>query len=462
MPGGDEALANTANGKHQDMQMAAEYDTSVSANRESRMPQVADGSFASLLWLCRERLRELSLRVLRCVPVVGQAFDRPRLQPLVSSHRQMLRWVRAPYGSPGKPASLADIPWNYVRKYEDTIPFTGLREYWYPALKSGQLRHNEVKPVTMLGDHLVFFRSADGRPRALVDRCPHRGVLLSLGQVGVWQPGTLTCRYHGMTFDGTGECVAFLADGPDSPACGKIRARSYPTEEVAGIVWVYMGDKEPAPVLDSIPHAREVLTGPALRILQIEWPFSHLNTLDNDIDLAHPSCLHRTCIPLSGQKLWGRVSAAEQPCGGIRASYVDDVPHAGKRHIDEIEWHLPNFAYFAPDTFLPNVAGYFWAVPKDIGNSVAWAINGVNSVSLRYALAFAWFMGRFIPGSPRQCVDASDAGMMASQGRIADWSRDRLTRTDAPVAKARLKLREAFALEQSERKNRMAGRSADD
>ncbi len=441
------------------IEVTTETDTKVNVNNEFGMPQVADGSFVSFLWLCREHLKELTVRALRCVPIIGHSLDRPRLQPLRSSHRQMLRWARAPYGSPGKPASLADVPWSYVREYQERIPFTGLREYWYPALKSGQLRHNEVKPVTMLGEDLVFFRSADGQPRALLDRCPHRGVLLSLGQVGVWKPGTLTCRYHGMTFDGAGECVAFLADGPDSPACGKIRARSFPTEETAGIVWVYMGDKVPAPVLDSIPHAREVLTRPALRVVQIEWPFSHLNTLDNDIDLAHPSCLHRTCIPLSGQKLWGRVSATEQPCGGIRASYADDLPHAGKRHINEIEWHLPNLAYFAPDTFLPNVAGYFWAVPKDIGNSTAWAINGVNSASLRYVLATAWFLGRFIPGSPRQCVDASDAGMMASQGRIADWSRDRLTRIDAPVAKARQMLRDAFALEQRERSDRTKGRS---
>ena len=62
-----------------------------------------------------------------------------------------------------------------------------------------------------------------------------------------------------MTFDGAGTCVAYLTE-PDSPACGRIRARAYPVQEMGGIVWVYMGDNTPDPVEQAVPHAATVLS----------------------------------------------------------------------------------------------------------------------------------------------------------------------------------------------------------
>ncbi len=206
----------------------------------------------------RYHAAEFGRAVLRRVPGIGTDVDQPRTQPLRSANWALGRWVRAAYGTPGKPAALAEIPWDYVRENEHRIPFLGLREYWYPALQASELRHNQAVPMTLLGDSIVFFRDAEGRARALRDRCPHRSALLSLGQVGIWQPGTITCRYHGMTFDGDGTCVAVLTDGPESPARGNpaYAARAYPTEEVGGAVWVYLGEKKPCVFLKTGPARR--------------------------------------------------------------------------------------------------------------------------------------------------------------------------------------------------------------
>ena len=38
------------------------------------------------------------------------------------------------------------------------------------------------------------------------------------------------------------------------------------------------------------------------------------------------------------------------------------------------------------------------------------------------------------PGSPRTCPDGADAAMMASQGRVPRWDRDRPMRTDVAIA----------------------------
>src|SRR5438309_764297 len=94
----------------------------------------------------------------------------------------------------------------------------GFDGYWYPVLLSGQLR---TKPValTLFGDDIVFFREGPN-VYAWLDRCPHRGIKMSIGKQEF--PGTFSCRYHGWTFDfATGELVAALTDGPDSPICGQ-------------------------------------------------------------------------------------------------------------------------------------------------------------------------------------------------------------------------------------------------
>src|SRR5262249_62176725 len=74
---------------------------------------------------------------------------------------------------------------------------------------------------------LVLFRDAEGMVRALEDRCPHRGVPLSLGTC---ERGRLVCAYHGMQADGDGRF-------------GNLRIRTVPVQEHAGIVWAYTGDQ---------------------------------------------------------------------------------------------------------------------------------------------------------------------------------------------------------------------------
>ena len=50
----------------------------------------------------------------------------------------------------------------------------------------------------------------------LENRCPHRGIPLHNGKFEF--EGCITCIYHGWTFDlGSGQMVAALVDGPDSP-----------------------------------------------------------------------------------------------------------------------------------------------------------------------------------------------------------------------------------------------------
>ena len=134
-------------------------------------------------------------------------------------------------------------PWDFC-------PKLGFREYWYPAVWKKQVGRRPVN-VTMLGEELVFFKGKEGRIEALSDWCPHRGARLSRGFCEF--PGTITCPYHGYTFDASGQCVAGLVEADVSPLAAKMKARKYPTEEWQGIIFVWMGITDPVPLEEDLP-----------------------------------------------------------------------------------------------------------------------------------------------------------------------------------------------------------------
>ncbi|WOE74670.1 aromatic ring-hydroxylating dioxygenase subunit alpha [Alterisphingorhabdus coralli] len=385
---------------------------------------------------------------------IGQA----ELQLFTSEAAQMAEFYFKEYGSAEKPQSLGEVPWDYVEEYQEEIPFFGLREYWYPAAFSHELKHNEHKAVELLGDNIVLFRDKDGSPCALENRCPHRGPLLSLGQTNAVEIGTITCRYHGMTFNKHGECVAFLADGPNSPACGKVKAKSYPAEEVNGVIFVYMGIKEPEPFLDSMPHAREVMKDGRLIRSMMNVPYSYLNQLDNTVDMTHVGCLHRTCYLFGDQKMGGGVAFEELPGNGVYARLRDMGGHGGSKAIDDIRWFMPNLVHHGEEFMDGGVHGiFFWFVPQNAGSFNAWLIGSINEEKVGKAKAkfMATTLKRALqsdalPGMA--CFIGGDAPMQMAQGRIARWDKDYLARTDRAVIKVRQMMKDAHKAEQELRK----------
>ena len=61
--------------------------------------------------------------------------------------------------------------------------FEGFAKVWTPVMLARAVGRKPVRFV-LAGTPIVLFRGADRRIGALVDRCPHRGVALSLGHVG--------------------------------------------------------------------------------------------------------------------------------------------------------------------------------------------------------------------------------------------------------------------------------------
>src|SRR5205823_3267343 len=175
----------------------------------------------------------------------------------------------------------------------------------------------------LCGERIVLLRDGS-KAYGLADTCPRRGVPLSVGLQEF--PGTLTCRYHGWTFClQTGVLKAALTDGPESPICGKVRVQTYPVEERAGLVWVYVGDEPPPPVEADIPeaflHEDAVIVG-RMSTRKGNWRYG----AENGFDDAHAKYLHRygsLWMTFKKMPAWSTLSLAPMDDGqGVRREKV--------------------------------------------------------------------------------------------------------------------------------------------
>src|SRR5262249_49117636 len=114
------------------------------------------------------------------------------------------------------------------RVKESTRPYLeaelGFRNHWYPALFAYELKGEDPKPVTMLGEKILI-RRVDARLYAIEDRCAHRRVQLS-AKLECYTKDTVTCWYHGFTYSfRDGNLVQVVTD-PQCPLIGKLSVRT--------------------------------------------------------------------------------------------------------------------------------------------------------------------------------------------------------------------------------------------
>ncbi|TFH67774.1 Rieske (2Fe-2S) protein [Gammaproteobacteria bacterium LSUCC0057] len=112
---------------------------------------------------------------------------------------------------------------------------------------------------------VVLFRDADAAVRALLDRCPHRRVPLSLGKV---VNGALRCAYHGWSFAGeNGRCTDIPNVGKENGVPASFCVDAYPTHECDGLIYVWIAPTPSGPL--PLPRAAD----PAAAVTQ----FGHGN-----------------------------------------------------------------------------------------------------------------------------------------------------------------------------------------
>ncbi len=161
-----------------------------------------------------------------------------------------------------------------------------LRRYWHPFLPSAQLRTEQVRRIRLLGEDLVAYTDRQGNFGLLGERCAHR--LVSM-EFGIPEVEGLRCPYHGWLYGADGRCRETPLESPRSRLKESVRLTAYPVREFAGLCWAYLGP-DPAPELPRW----DVLAWPnALRqVGTTVIPCNWLQCQENAADPAHNIFLH--------------------------------------------------------------------------------------------------------------------------------------------------------------------------
>ena len=341
---------------------------------------------------------------------------------------------------------IEDRPWVQPANLDDrrsVIPPLGLREYWYPAVPQKDIGWKKPVGLRLLGTDVVLFRDEQGAVQALLDVCPHRGVALSWGDC-FWK-GFVSCPYHGGTFDGNGECVAFITEGPDSKMVGRLSARKFPTRTIKGIVFIWMGDEAPSPIEEDIPA--EFFEGEQTVILNTVryWNCNWMVALENTADAHNCFWVHRDSLFMLRSRFGGR---PRTPLG-YRSKIVN-----GR---SAITFDYNTTAYYKKDgkldyrMYYPGVKGH-WPLH---GWRLFWVwffewLEKRNAGKPRFETPEEWAMGTHLPSQQRIYSGSGGTGSMYT--RVCIPVEENLTRVfyyrsrRVPTAAGRFYERLAFNL----------------
>jgi carbazole 1,9a-dioxygenase terminal dioxygenase component len=175
----------------------------------------------------------------------------------------------------------------------------GFRNYWYPALLSDELEGGKAVGVRLLGEN-VLLRRVGERVAAVEDRCLHRGVRFSR-KPECYTADTITCWYHGFTYNLLdGKLIDILTE-PGSKMIGKIGIKTYPVMEAKGIVFVFIGDASPPALADDVPPGfldDELAVNGIRDVVQSNWRIG----AENGFDTTH-IYIHRDSPLIGGNRI---------------------------------------------------------------------------------------------------------------------------------------------------------------
>ena len=216
---------------------------------------------------------------------------------LTTAHGRKHRWTVR---------SIAKLLWckTLTDYHEDNINYQVadmfLRNYWYVAAFGHEIGRN-LLARTILGDKIVLYRTEDGSPIALANRCCHRQAPLSMGRlIG----DTVECGYHGLIFDTSGECVRVPGQKKIPPGA---KVHKYPVAERWRWIWIWMGDPDLADEALIPDHLYRYNDDPEWSCVEgyLHVKADYMLLVDNLMDLSHETFLHSKTI--------GTVHVAETP-----------------------------------------------------------------------------------------------------------------------------------------------------
>jgi nitrite reductase/ring-hydroxylating ferredoxin subunit len=332
------------------------------------------------------------------------------------------------------------------------------QNYWVPALRAGRLVADGAPVhVRLFGQDFVAFRATDGRIGFFDEKCPHRGVSLTLARN---EDCALRCIFHGMKFHVSGRVVEAPTQSINPEAFTRtMRLKHYPAREAGGLVWVWLGTNEPPPL-----PALEFMDLPATQ-LNVRLQTLHCNWMQGveaTIDSSHVGILHKNWVGsvgelnLTADNTAPRYEVQVQPYG-LKAAALRGLTE-GRSYVRVTELVFPYTSFIPPATMHTGDRLTILTVPVDDEHStqifvrynIRQPIRQDDWLALADPDAFAPVQGG-VGNAWRQNRGAMQEGnfsgfdnlqledfvMQVSMGAIADRTNEQLCVGDQVIVRAR-------------------------
>ena len=327
-----------------------------------------------------------------------------------------------------------------------------MRRYWHPIAAAAELDERPTKPVRLLGEDLVLFKDRSGTVGLIGRLCPHRRVDLSYG---IPEEHGIRCMYHGWVMDATGQCIEQPFEEtvhPDGRFKKKVKIDGYAIQELAGVLWAYMGP-DPIPPLPrwELLVRENTVRETTFRKLACNW----LQCQENSVDPVHLEWLHvyntkyrneqrgvtETFLPNSIRT--ERISFETTSFGIQRYRMLDGN---GEDHKDWVVGHpmmFPNFNYSSAGIheFIQ------YRVPTDDTHTLhvtcyAYSAAPGAKAPPQSTVPYRYEPTRDSDGQPRlDLILDQDMAAWESQGELVDRTREHLGESDRGLLMFRKLLR---------------------
>ena len=243
-----------------------------------------------------------------------------------------------------------------------------MRRFWHPVAMSSQLQDRPVA-IRILGEDLVIFRDLSGDVGLVHKNCLHRRMSLEFGKI---EEHGIRCAYHGWQFAVDGAILDTPGEPANSPIKKSFCLGAYPTKEIKGLIFAYMGPPDTCPefpYLDSMD-----IEGHDMVPYSIQSPCNWLQESENSIDPVHSVFLHGR---INGPQFPGLENFVTLPVVEYHAIPTGFM-YSHARRVGDLIWirfhdHLtPNFAQnggmfqsYSTPTFFGRPSLSKWVVPVD-------------------------------------------------------------------------------------------------
>jgi len=314
-----------------------------------------------------------------------------------------------------------------------------LRRYWHPVGCS-ELVGKKPVPVKVLGEELVLYRGASGKPALIERRCAHRSLALDYGRV---EGDCLRCPYHGWLYDADGQCREQPAEPEGSGFKDKVKLKSYPVQEFSGIVFGYLGPA-PAPVLPLFDVLRMEDGVKEVQVQNVHANF--FNHVENIVDISHLAWLHGYTFPAYG----GRKVNYHWERTAYGANNVMTIDGIADTHISCYGFPTINrFALPPVDKNGELVRSMIYRVPADDASTLLYFVRFYPSDKRSFHTSTRDVkLGEYAPlENDWWGINVNDQDRMAveQQGVIADRPNEHLGVSDGGIIAMRQMMRESLA-----------------